>query len=106
MHPSAKADLSDIWQAETRDAAEAAMDTLAEKSGAKYDKAVTCLTKDREALLAFYEFPAEHSHDRCQSVVRGNSSGGAGYDDMWMCKAGGGAETTVEQTLIRGLVTA
>lgn len=37
-----------------------AMDTFAEKYGAKYDKAVTCLTKDREALLAFYDFPAEH----------------------------------------------
>ena len=28
--------------------------------GTKYDKAVECLTKDREALLAFYDFPAEH----------------------------------------------
>ena len=28
--------------------------------GAKYDKAVECLTKDRDALLAFYDFPAEH----------------------------------------------
>ncbi|RDC67759.1 IS256 family transposase [Rhodovulum sp. 12E13] len=60
MHPSVKADLRDIWQAETRAAAEAAMDTFAEKYGTKYAKAVTCLTKDREALLAFYAFPAEH----------------------------------------------
>ena len=36
------------------------MDTFAEKYGAKYEKAVTCLTKDREALLSFYAFPAEH----------------------------------------------
>lgn len=36
------------------------MDTFAEKYGAKYDKAVTCLTKDRDALLAFYDFPADH----------------------------------------------
>ena len=75
MHPSAKADLSDIWQAETRDAAEAAMDTLAEKSGAKYDKAVTCLTKDREALLAFYAFPAEH-WDHVRTVERIPASDG------------------------------
>ena len=60
MHPAVKADLRDIWQAETRAAAEAALDTFAEKYEAKYDKAVTCLTKDREALLAFFDFPAEH----------------------------------------------
>ncbi len=33
---------------------------FAAKYQAKYPKAVTCLTKDREALLAFYDFPAEH----------------------------------------------
>ena len=33
---------------------------FADKYGAKYDRAVTCLTKDREALLAFFDFPAEH----------------------------------------------
>ena len=37
-----------------------AIATFAEKYGAKYEKAVTCLTKDREALLTFYDFPAEH----------------------------------------------
>ena len=60
MLPAVKADLRKIWQAETRAAAGTAMDTFAEKYGAKYEKAVTCLTKDREALLAFYDFPAEH----------------------------------------------
>lgn len=60
MQPTAKTDLREIWQAETRAAAETAMDTFAEKYGAKYEKAVTCLTKNREALLAFYDFPAVH----------------------------------------------
>jgi len=60
MGPTVKSDLRDIWQAETRAAAEAAIDTFAEKYGTKYDKAVACLTKDREALLAFFDFPAEH----------------------------------------------
>ena len=60
MQPAVKADLREIWQAETRAAAETAMDTFAEKYGAKYEKAMTCLTKDREALLAFYDFPADH----------------------------------------------
>jgi putative transposase len=52
--------LRDVWQAETRAAAEAAMDIFTEKYGIKYDKAVVCLTRDREALLAFFDFPAEH----------------------------------------------
>ena len=60
MQPTVKADLREIWQAETRAAAETAMDTFSAKYGAKYEKAVTCLTKDREALLAFYDFPADH----------------------------------------------
>lgn len=60
MQPTVKTDLREIWQADTRAAAETAMDTFAEKYGAKYDKAVTCLTKDRDALLAFYDFPADH----------------------------------------------
>jgi transposase-like protein len=55
-----KTDLREIYGAPTRAAAEAAIDTFADKYGAKYDKAVTCLTKDREALLAFFDFPAEH----------------------------------------------
>ena len=60
MQPTVKADLREIWQAETRAVAEAAMHTFAEKYGAKYEKAVTCLIKDRVALRAFYAFPAEH----------------------------------------------
>jgi len=60
MQPTVKADLREIWQADTRAAAETAMDTFSAKYGAKYEKAVTCLTKDREALLAFYDFPGDH----------------------------------------------
>ena len=57
---NAKQDLHQIWMAAGRAAAEKALDTFAAKYQAKYPKAVTCLTKDREALLAFYDFPAEH----------------------------------------------
>lgn len=60
MHPAVKADLREIWQAETRAVAETALDTFTEKYGAKYHKAVTCITKDREELLTFYDFPADH----------------------------------------------
>jgi hypothetical protein len=52
-----KADLREIYGASTRAAAESAIDVFADKYGAKYEKAVTCLTKDREALLAFFDFP-------------------------------------------------
>ena len=55
-----KADLREIHGAPTRTAAEAALAVFIEKYGAKYPRAATCLTKDREALLAFYDFPAEH----------------------------------------------
>jgi transposase-like protein len=46
--------------AETKAAAEAAFDAFIETYDLKYDKAVECLARDREALLAFYDFPAEH----------------------------------------------
>ena len=55
-----KADLREIHGAPTRAAAEAAISVFAQKYGAKYAKAAVCLTKDRDALLAFYDFPAEH----------------------------------------------
>jgi len=60
VQPAAKSDLREIWAAPDRATAEAAMTTFADKYGAKYDKAVTCLVKDRHALLTFYDFPAEH----------------------------------------------
>jgi len=60
VQPSMKADLREIHGAPIRAAAEAAIDVFAEKYGAKYAKAAACLTKDRGALLAFYDFPAEH----------------------------------------------
>ena len=60
VQPAAKADLREVWQAPDRATAEAAVATFAEKYAAKYEKAVTCLVKDRDALLTFYDFPAEH----------------------------------------------
>jgi len=60
LQGKAKRALQNIWMAETRKDAEAAFDAFAELYGAKYDKAVECLTKDRDVLLTFYDFPAEH----------------------------------------------
>ena len=43
-----------------RDSSEQAKTDGWQAYGAKYDKAVACLAKDRDGLLAFYDFPAEH----------------------------------------------
>lgn len=56
----AKSLLHDIWMAETRVDADRAFDLFVETYAAKYPKAVECLVKDRDVLLTFYEFPAEH----------------------------------------------
>jgi len=60
MQPAVTADLRDISNAETRAAALAAIAIFKEKYATKYERAVTCLTKDIEAMLAFFDFPAEH----------------------------------------------
>ena len=60
QQPKAKRSLQEIWMAETKAAAEAAFDAFIESYALKYEKAADCLAKDRDALLAFYDFPAEH----------------------------------------------
>ena len=60
VQAKAKGHLHDIWQAETRVDAEAAFNFFVTTYGVKYDKAVGKLIKDRDVLLAFYDFPAEH----------------------------------------------
>jgi putative transposase len=70
VHGKAKKDLHAIYEAENRAAAEAAFDRFTGKYGAKYDKAAACLAKDRTALLAFYDFPAEHwKHVRSSNPI-------------------------------------
>mgnify|MGYP006428589973 CR=1 FL=1 len=58
--PKIKSALHDIYGAETREAAEKALDATVTKFAVKYPKAMNCLSKDRQELLAFYDFPAEH----------------------------------------------
>ncbi len=60
LQPEAKQKLHDIWMADTREHAHKAFDLFVKTYEAKYPKAVECLKKDREVLLAFYDFPAEH----------------------------------------------
>ena len=58
--PRAKEALHQVWMAATRDNANLAFDLFVETYAAKYPKATNCLVKDRDELLAFYDFPAEH----------------------------------------------
>ncbi len=60
QQPRAKRMLQDIWMAETRKDAEAAFDAFDETYAVKYEKTAECLKKDRDPLLAFSDFPAEH----------------------------------------------
>lgn len=60
LGPQIKSDLNEICRAPDRASANTALDTFVEKYGVKYGKAAACLTKDRDALLAFFDFPGEH----------------------------------------------
>jgi transposase-like protein len=48
------------WQAETKDDAIKAFDLFVKTYEAKYPKATLCLQKDRDELIAFFDFPAQH----------------------------------------------
>jgi transposase-like protein len=60
QHGDAKEMIHDIWMAETKEDASSAFDTFVKKFSLKYPKATVCLEKDKEELLTFYDFPAEH----------------------------------------------
>jgi transposase-like protein len=60
LQAKAEADLHEICMAPTRAQAIAAFDYFEKTYGAKYPKATDKISKDRDALLAFYDFPAEH----------------------------------------------
>ncbi|QDV09293.1 Transposase, Mutator family [Planctomycetes bacterium Poly30] len=59
-HATAKSLLQAIWMAETEELALKAFDAFIATYSAKYPKAVECLVKDKEEMLAFFDFPAEH----------------------------------------------
>lgn len=60
LQPKIKSRLQDIWMAEDRKSAYKAYDLFVKDYSAKYKKATECLIKDKEEMLAFYDFPAEH----------------------------------------------
>jgi transposase-like protein len=59
-HPGAKKALAEIWNAEDKQHAEEAVNAFEELYGAKWPKATAKITDDKEELLAFYDYPAEH----------------------------------------------
>ena len=70
VQAKAKGHLHDIWRAETKAKANAAFDFFIETYGVKWDKAVTKLVKDRDALLTFYDYSAEHwKHIRTSNPI-------------------------------------
>ena len=80
LQANARQDLREIWLAPDRLTAEAAIATFEAKYVPKYERAVACLLKDREALLTFYDFPAEHWDHRilpagtaCRRPVAGST---------------------------------
>lgn len=60
LQPEAKEKLHQIWMAPTKADADQAFDLFVATYQAKYPKATACLAKDRDVLLTFYDFPAEH----------------------------------------------
>lgn len=70
VQAKAKQGLHEIWMAETKREASKAFENFIERYQAKYPQAIHCLAKDKEELLAFYDFPAEHwSHIRTTNVI-------------------------------------
>jgi putative transposase len=70
LQKKAKDQLHQIWMADRKDAAYQAFDHFIETYEAKYPKATECLERDREELLAFYDFPAEHwAHIRTTNPI-------------------------------------
>ncbi len=60
LQPGAKERLHNIWMSDTREHANEAFDLFLKTYQAKYPKACECLAKDRDVILTFYDFPAEH----------------------------------------------
>ena len=60
LQARAKAQIREIWNAENRKEVKKALQSFVKSYEDKYPKAVECLKKDQEVLLAFYDFPASH----------------------------------------------
>ena len=83
VQPGMKEDLREVRDAPDRATAEAAIGTFVEKYATKYPKAVECLAKDREALLSFFDFPADHwDHLRTANPIESVFPRDGGLEDL------------------------
>lgn len=70
MQPKIKEALHDIWMADTRKNAHKAFDSCLNRFEDKYPGAMKCLQKDKDSMLAFYDFPAVHwQHIRTSNPI-------------------------------------
>jgi len=70
VQPKVKQALHEIWMAPTKEAAYKAFNTAVTTYSAKYPRAVQCLEKDKDQMLAFYDFPATHwQHIRTSNPI-------------------------------------
>lgn len=75
LQNKAKEHIHDIWMAPGIEEAEKNFDVFIETYGAKYPKAAECLEKDRDVLLNFYSYPAEHwKHIRTSNPIESTFS--------------------------------
>jgi len=75
IQAKAREKLHRIWMAENKDEAERNFDAFIQAYEAKYPKATECLNKDRDVLLTFYDFPAEHwRHIRTSNPIESTFS--------------------------------
>ena len=75
VQPKAKEALHDIWMAETREDAYKAFDSAVKRFSDKYPGAMNCLVKDKEQMLAFYDYPAIHwQHIRTSNPIESTFS--------------------------------
>ena len=70
VQAKAKKQIRDIYMADTRENVEKAYHLFIKSYEAKYPKATECLSKDRESMLVFYDFPTEHwQHTRTTNPI-------------------------------------
>jgi putative transposase len=75
FHAKAKSELPQIWLTETREMANKAVDRFLEKYGPKYEAACSCLSRDQDILMAFYDLPVEQrGRLRPTNPIESNSS--------------------------------
>jgi putative transposase len=76
LQPAAKAQLHEIYLADTKAEAIKAFDRFVQQYQVKHPKAVECLLKDKDRLLSFYDFPAEHwGHLRTTNPIESTFAG-------------------------------